>query len=71
MSIHLLPPVDDVLREVEPPDRGPPHDRVVSWRGVGHLHGAELEEALAEGDAAQEQLPELIKEKNLSVPKNE
>lgn len=40
--IYLLSSVDDVLGVGQAVDARPPDHRVVSWGGVGHLHGTEL-----------------------------
>lgn len=58
VSVYLLSSVDDVLGVGEPVDAGPPDHRVVSRGGVGHLHGAELQERLPQGDSAEQHLPE-------------
>ena len=58
---YLLSSIDDVLREVEPSDGRPPDDGVMSGRRVRHLHRAELKERLAQGHAAQQQLPVVVK----------
>ena len=57
MVCYLLAPVDDVLGEWEASHTGPPHHAVVAGGGVGHLHGGELQETLAQGNTAQQQLP--------------
>ena len=53
----LLAAVDDVLGKRQSADARSADDRVVAGRRVGHLHGAELEERLAEDDATEDQLP--------------
>ena len=46
VSPYLLSAVDDILGVGQAVDAGPANHRVVSGGGVGHLHGAELEEGL-------------------------
>ena len=55
---NLFPAVDDVLGVVEPPLGRPPCHRVVPRGGVGHLHGRELQEGLAQSHSTQQQLSE-------------
>lgn len=54
---HLLSSVDDVLRQSQAVDAGPPGDRVVTWWGVSHLHGIELQEGLPQSHSAEQQVP--------------
>lgn len=53
---HLLSPVDHVFGVGEAAGRGTPYNGVMTGWGVSHLHGAELEEALSQADAAEEEL---------------
>ena len=55
-SPYLLSAVDDVLGVGQAVDAGPANHRVVSGGGVGHLHGAELEEGLPQGHPAEQHL---------------
>ncbi len=54
---HLFSPVNDVLGEGKPAGAGLAHDGVVAGGSVRHLHGAELDELLAQRHAAKQQLP--------------
>lgn len=55
----LLPSVDDVLCIRQSVDTGPSYNRVVTRRGVGHFHGAELKERLTQRHSAEQHLPEM------------
>ena len=57
VSLYLLSAVDDVLSVGQAIDAGPANHRVVTGGGVGHLHGAELEEGLPQGHPAEQHLP--------------
>lgn len=54
---HLLSSVDDILSIGQTIDAGPANDRVVARGGVGHFHGTELQEGLAQCDSAEQHLP--------------
>lgn len=54
---HLLSSVDDILGQSEAVDAGPAGDRVVTRRGVSHLHGVELQEGLSQSHPAEQQVP--------------
>ena len=56
--VALLTPVNHVLWEGEASNGGSPHHRVVSRRGMGHLHCIELKERLAKSHTTQQELPE-------------
>ena len=42
LFVYLLSSVDDVLGVGQAVNARPADHRVVSWGGVGHLHGTEL-----------------------------
>ena len=54
--LHLLAPVDDILREGESAHAGPPHHAVVAGRRVGIRHRRKLEETFSKRNATQKQL---------------
>ena len=53
---YLFPSVDDVLREGETSNTWASDHTVMSRGSVGHLHGRELEETLAQSYPTQQQL---------------
>lgn len=53
----LLPSVDDVLCIRQSVDAGPPNNRVMAGRGVGHFHRTELKERLTQRHPAEQHLP--------------
>ena len=53
---YLFSPVDDILREGEAAHTGSAHHAVVTWRGVRHLHGGELEKTFTERHSAKQKL---------------
>lgn len=57
VSPYLLAPVDDILSIGQPIDAGTSNNRVVTRRGVCHLHSAELEEGFSQGHPAEQHLP--------------
>lgn len=54
---HLLSSVDDIFGQSEAVDAGPSGDRVVTRRGVSHLHGIELQEGLSQSHSTEQQVP--------------
>lgn len=57
-QLHLFSSVDDVFCVGQPIYTRSPYHRMVSWGGMGHFHGTELQEGLAKGDSAEQHLPE-------------
>ena len=56
LYLHLLAPVDDILREGESSHAGPADHAVVAGRRVSHLHRRKLEETFSKSNATQKQL---------------
>ena len=58
LFVYLLSSVDDVLGVGQAVNARPADHRVVSWGGVGHLHGTELQEGLPQSDSTEQHLSE-------------
>lgn len=54
LGVSLFPAVHHVLWKVKPSGRRSSDDRVMAGRGVGHLHGAKLQERFTEGHPTEE-----------------
>lgn len=67
-QLHLLASVDDVFCIGQPVYAWPPDHRMVSRGGVGHFHGAELQEGLPKSDSAEQHLPERSENRGQTPP---
>ena len=67
MCTHLLPSVDDILCVRQSVDARSSYNRVVTWGGVGHFHGAELKEGLAQCYSAEQHLPGMPNTQDVAV----
>lgn len=63
VSVYLLSSVDDILSVGQTVNAGSSNHRVVSRGGVGHFHGTELKEGLAQSHSAKQHLPENVRDK--------
>lgn len=64
---HLLPSVDDILCVRQSVDTRSSYNRVVTRGGVGHFHGAELKEGLAQCYSAEQHLPGMTNTQDAAV----
>lgn len=57
LGVGLFSSINNIFWKGKTSYTGPSNHTVMSWRGVGHLHGRKLEETLAQRHTTQQQLP--------------